>query len=56
LKGQNITLTKTKTATAEGITTVYLVAEVTSLDQLNWILGRFEHLPNVIQARRERWT
>jgi hypothetical protein len=31
------------------------VAEVTSLDQLNWILGKFENLPNVIEARRERW-
>ena len=56
LKGQNISLTNTKTTTADGISTVYLVAEVKSLDQLNWILGKFEHLPNVIEARKERWT
>ncbi|MGD8855980.1 MAG: bifunctional (p)ppGpp synthetase/guanosine-3',5'-bis(diphosphate) 3'-pyrophosphohydrolase [Chloroflexota bacterium] len=55
LKGQNISLTKTKTTTADGISTVYLVAEIKSLDQLNWILGKFEHLPNVIEARRQRW-
>ncbi|UCG23846.1 MAG: bifunctional (p)ppGpp synthetase/guanosine-3',5'-bis(diphosphate) 3'-pyrophosphohydrolase, partial [Chloroflexota bacterium] len=56
LKGQNVNLTKTKASTADSVTTIYLVAEVTSLDQLNWILGKFEHLPNVIEARRERWT
>jgi len=56
LKGQNISLTKTKTTTTEGISTVYLVAEIRSLDQLNWILGKLEHLPNVIEARRQRWT
>jgi GTP pyrophosphokinase len=56
LKGQKINLTKTKTATKEGISTIFLVAEVTSLDQLNWVLGKFENLPNVISARRERWT
>lgn len=56
LKGQNINLNKTKATTADGISTIYLVAEITSLEQLNWILGRFENLPNVIEARRERWT
>jgi GTP pyrophosphokinase len=56
LKGQHVALTKTKTITSDGVSTVYLVAEVTSLDQLNWILGKFENLPNVIGARRERWT
>lgn len=56
LKGQNVSLTKTKATTADGISTVYLVAEVSSLDQLNWILGKFENLPNVIEARRERWV
>ncbi len=56
LKGQNVSLTNTKTTTSDGISTVYLIAEVTSLDQLNWILGKFEHLPNVIEVRRQRWT
>ena len=56
LKGQHVSLTKTKTITTDGVSTVYLVAEVSSLDQLNWILGKFENLPNVIEARRERWA
>jgi len=56
LKGQNVNLTKTKATTADGITTIHLVAEMTSLDQLNWILGKFANLPNVVEARREKWS
>jgi GTP pyrophosphokinase len=56
LKGQRVDLVKTKTATANSITTIYIVAEVASLDQLNWILDKLERLNNVIEARRERWT
>jgi len=56
LKGQYVNLAKTKATTEDSITTLYLVAEVVSLDQLNWILGRFERLQNVIEAKRERWT
>ncbi len=56
LKGQNISLTRTKTTSADGVVTIRLVAEVTSLDQLNWILGKFENLANVIEARRQRWS
>jgi len=56
LRGQHITSPKTKTTTNGSILTVYLVAEVISLEQLNWLLQRFENLPNVIEAHRQRWT
>lgn len=56
LKGQNINLAKTKTTTANSIATIFMVAEVTSLDQLNWILGKFEKLNNVIEVSRQRWS
>ncbi len=56
LRSQHITSPKTKTTTNGSILTVYLLAEVTSLEQLNWLLQRFENLPNVIEAHRQRWT
>lgn len=56
LNGARVNLTKTKTVTADSITSIYMVAEVISLDQLNWILGKFERLSNVIEARRQRWA
>ncbi|MDX1616387.1 MAG: bifunctional (p)ppGpp synthetase/guanosine-3',5'-bis(diphosphate) 3'-pyrophosphohydrolase [Candidatus Promineifilaceae bacterium] len=56
LTGANIALSKTKTVNEDGIATIFMVAEVSSLDQLNWILGRFEKLNNVIEARRQRWS
>ncbi|MFQ5400443.1 MAG: RelA/SpoT family protein [Anaerolineae bacterium] len=56
LRGQQITAPKTKTMTANSILTVYLVVEVTSLEQLNWLLQKFEALPNVIKAHRQRWN
>jgi RelA/SpoT family (p)ppGpp synthetase len=56
LRGQHITAPKTKTMTNGSLLTVYLVVEVTSLEQLKWLLQKFENLPNVIEARRQRWT
>ena len=56
LKGQSINLSKTKTLSADGGVSIHLIAEVTSLDQLNWVLNKLEKLPNVIEARRERWS
>jgi GTP pyrophosphokinase len=56
LNGQNINLSKTKTTTSNSISTIYMVAEVTSLDQLNHVLSRFEKLNNVIEAGRQNWT
>lgn len=56
LRGQNITAPRTKTLTANSISTIYLEAEVTSLEQLNWLLQKLESLPNVVEAHRQRWT
>jgi hypothetical protein len=56
LRGQRINAPKTKTVTTESQLMVYLVAEVNSLEQLNWLLHKFEGLPNVIEARRQRWS
>ncbi|MFN2117789.1 MAG: RelA/SpoT family protein [Candidatus Promineifilaceae bacterium] len=56
LRGQRINAPRTKTVTSDSTLKVYLVAEVNSLDQLNWLLHKFEGLPNVIEARRQRWS
>ncbi|MCB9418346.1 MAG: bifunctional (p)ppGpp synthetase/guanosine-3',5'-bis(diphosphate) 3'-pyrophosphohydrolase [Ardenticatenaceae bacterium] len=56
LRGQQINVTKTKTTSDGTLSTVFLVAEVTSLDQLNWLLQKLENLPNVVEAYRQRWT
>lgn len=56
LRGQHIGFPKTKTTTANSMTTIYLIVEVTSLEQLHWLLQKFEKLPNVIEARRQKWT
>lgn len=56
LRGQNIGVPKTKLITQDNIMTVYLVAEVASLEQLTWLLTKLENIPNVISARRQRWT
>ena len=36
--------------------TVYLVVEVASLDELNWLLQKLENTQNVIEASRQRWN
>jgi len=56
LRGQKISAPSTKTVTSDSILTIYLIAEVNSLDQLNWLLHKFEGLPNVIEARRQQWN
>ena len=56
LRGQQISAPRTKTVSSDSILTIYLVAEVNSLEQLNWLLHKFEGLPNVIEARRQRWN
>ena len=57
LRGRQIPASKTKTiATADGMSAIYLVVEVESLEQLNWLLNKLENLPNVLSARRQRWT
>jgi GTP pyrophosphokinase len=56
LRGQQINVSTTKTAINNSILTIFLVAEVASLDQLNWLLQKLETLPNVLEAYRQRWT
>lgn len=56
LRGQQINVPKTKLVTNDSITTIYLIAEVADLKQLNWLLTKLENVPNVIEARRQRWS
>jgi GTP pyrophosphokinase len=56
LRGQKINSPRAKTTTASSISTVYLEVEVNSLDQLNWLMQKFETLPNVIEVHRQRWN
>jgi GTP pyrophosphokinase len=56
LRGQQISAPKTKTLMANSIAMIYLVVEVTSLDQLNWLLQKIENLPNVFEAQRQKWS
>jgi GTP pyrophosphokinase len=56
LRGQNIGVPKTKLITQDNIMTVYLVAEVANIDQLTWLLTKLANIPNVIDARRQRWS
>jgi GTP pyrophosphokinase len=56
LRAQKISVPSTKTLTANSIMTVYLIAEVTDLKQLEYLLTKFENLPNVIEARRQHWS
>lgn len=56
LRGQNISVPKTKRTTDDSTMTVYLVVEVTDLTQLNWLMQKFANLPNVIDVYRQRWS
>ena len=56
LKGRKINAPKTKRTTANSITTVYMVAEVSDLAELEWLLERLDKLPNVFDVRRQRWN
>jgi len=56
LRGQHVSAPRTKTITKDSQITIYLVAEVTGMAQLNWLLNKFENLPNVIEARRQPWS
>ncbi len=56
LRGQKINSPRAKTTTASSITTVFLEVEINSLEQLNWLMQKFETLPNVIEVYRQRWN
>lgn len=56
LRGRKINAPRTKKTTANSITTVYMVAEVKDLAELEWLLERIDKLPNVMEVQRQRWT
>lgn len=56
LRGQNINVPKTKLVTIDNIMKVYLIAEVSDIRQLNWLLTKLENLPKVIKAQRQHWS
>lgn len=56
LRGQQISVPKTKLVTKGPLMTAYLIVEVVDLRQLNWLLTKLENLPNVIEARRQQWS
>lgn len=56
LRGQNISVPKTKLVTTDNIMKVYLIAEVADIRQLNWLLAKLENLPKVIKAQRQHWS
>ena len=56
LKAERVNLTGAKTAVAEGVATISLIMEVTGLEQLSWLLNKFENLPTVMEASRRRWS
>jgi GTP diphosphokinase / guanosine-3',5'-bis(diphosphate) 3'-diphosphatase len=56
LKGRKISAPKTKKTTANSITTLYMVAEITDLSQLEWLLERLDKIPNVFDVQRQRWV
>ncbi len=56
LKGRQINVPRTKKTTANSISTVYMVAEVRDLSELEWLLERIDKLPNVLEVQRQRWN
>lgn len=56
LRGRKINAPRTKKTTSNSITTVYMVAEVKDLAELEWLLERIDKLPNVMEVQRQRWT
>lgn len=56
LRGQKINVPTTKTVNQGNSVFIYLIAEVASIDQLNWLLKKLENLPYVLEVKRQRWT
>lgn len=56
LKGRKIPVPKTKKTTANSITAIYMIAEVTDLSELEWLLERLDRLTNVFEVQRQRWS
>ena len=56
LRGQQINVPKTKLINEQDLTTVYLIAEVADLTQLNNLLTKLGNLPGVQEVRRQTWS
>jgi GTP pyrophosphokinase len=56
LRGQQVRVPRTKLVTTDTTMTVYLIAEVTDLTQLTWVLTKLKNMPNVIEVTRQRWS
>lgn len=56
LRGQKINVPTTKTISRGNTVFIYMVAEVTSIEQLNWLLKKLDNLPYVLEAKRQRWS
>ena len=56
LRGQKINVPSTKTISQGNTVFVYMLAEVDSMEQLNWLLKKLENLPYVLEAKRQRWS
>ncbi|MCA9969844.1 MAG: bifunctional (p)ppGpp synthetase/guanosine-3',5'-bis(diphosphate) 3'-pyrophosphohydrolase, partial [Anaerolineales bacterium] len=50
LRGQGVNVPKTKRTTDDSMMTIYLVVDVADLEQLNWLMKKFENLPNVLEV------
>ena len=55
LRGQQIAVPKTKLTNDDEMTKVYLLAEVTDLTQLNYLITKLSNLPGVRDVRRQNW-
>ncbi len=56
LRGQQINVPKTKLFNEQDLTTVYLIAEVADLTQLNTLMTKLGNLPGVQEVRRQSWS
>lgn len=56
LRGQGVDVPKTKRTTDDSMMTIYLIVDVVDLEQLNWLMKKFENLPNVVEVSRQRWA
>ncbi len=56
LRGRRISVPKTKKTTSDSITTIYMVAEISNIADLNWLMQRIEKLPNVMSVQRQKWA
>lgn len=56
LRGQQINVPKTKLVTSDNLMTVYLIAEVADINQLNWLMTKLGNLRKVLKVERRHWS